>query len=75
MSDICVLCTTIKRHILKIFSKEMVLTLLTIKIKKILAIKMYKVFKGIIPQIVKKVFQFRDAMQCNENKIKRNKMT
>ena len=75
MSDICVLCTTIKRHILKIFSKEMVLTLLTIKIKKILAIKMFKVFKGIIPQIVKKVFQFRDAMQCNENKIKRNKMT
>ena len=29
---------------------------------RFLAIEMFKVFKGISPQIVKEIFQFRDAM-------------
>ena len=29
---------------------------------KFLAIEMFKVFKGISPQILKEIFQFRDAM-------------
>ena len=60
MSDVCALCTMINNQILKNFSKEMFLSLFTIKI--FLAIEMFKVFKGISPHIMKEIFQFRDAM-------------
>ena len=63
MSDVCAFCTTIKNQILKNFSKEMV---------RLYSPSKYqissKVFKGVSPQILKKIFQSRDAMPCQLRK-------
>ena len=51
----------IKNQTLKNFSEKMVLSFHQQNIRFI-AIEMFKVFKGISPQIVKETFQFRDAV-------------
>ena len=70
MSDVCALCIGTKSQILKNFTKEMTSVSIHPQNIRFPTIEIFKVFKGISPQIVKAIFQFRDAVPYQLRKLR-----
>ena len=63
MSDVCTLCTTIKKsNFEELLERDRSVSIHHQNIR-FLAIEMFKVFRDIGLQIVEEIFQFRDAMR------------
>ena len=57
MSEVCALCTAIKKSNFKKFLERDCSVSIHYQNIRCLTIKMFKVFKGVSPQIVKGIFQ------------------